>query len=123
MEVLRRDAIRDVALIKTNPIGGTSLPIRTTQSAAAEEVYAIGSPKSKELAGTVTKGILSADRISNNQNFLQSDVAITNGNSGGPLIDAKGFVIGISTQGIPGTALNFFIPIMDALKKLAIDLH
>jgi serine protease Do len=122
-EVLRKDAGRDVALIKTTPFDGTSLAVRMTPGLTAEDVYAIGSPRSKGLAGTVTKGILSADRVIDNQHFLQGDVAITFGNSGGPLIDAEGFVIGISTKVIPGTALNFFIPITDALKKLSMDVR
>jgi hypothetical protein len=51
-------------------------------------------------------------------------VAINHGNSGGPLIDEKGQVIGIAVLGIlPGGAsagLNFFIPIDDALRALSL---
>ncbi len=91
----------------------------------AEEVYSIGSPLGKSLAGTVSRGILSAtDRTFENKTFLQSDVNVTHGNSGGPLIDTKGAVIGISQSGFPANGnLNFFIPINEALKKLAVEIQ
>jgi serine protease Do len=56
--------------------------------------------------------------------FIQSDVAITHGNSGGPLLDEKGQVIGIAESVIEPAgsqiSLNFFIPIDDALRVLGL---
>lgn len=59
--------------------------------------------------------------------MIQSDVAVTHGNSGGPMFDDKGNVIGLTDLGIPGqdgepTAVNLFIPIKDGLKTLNIEL-
>ncbi len=122
-EVLRTDAARDVALVKTDLVNFAPMALRLTPSLMAEEVYALGSPRGKDYSGTLTKGILSAARKMDNQTYLQSDVAVTRGNSGGPLLDASGAVIGIVAKGIEGTALNLFIPIGDALKKLSIEVR
>lgn len=61
-----------------------------------DDIYAIGAPRS--LAYTLTKGILSAkDRRVGNHSYLQIDAAINSGNSGGPLLNARGEVIGMNT--------------------------
>jgi len=119
-EVLRSDARRDVALIKTESIGARTLGVRVSEPNVGEDVYAIGSPLHEKLSGTMTKGILSGHRIIAEQRWLQSDVAILPGNSGGPLLDASGRVIGISCRAVAsGMAnLNFFVPIGDAMSKL-----
>jgi serine protease Do len=96
-----------------------------------ESVIAIGNPLSKEFAGTVTSGIISATQRavtigSNEYNYIQTDAAINGGNSGGPLINARGEVIGINsakiaTESVEG--IGFAIPIntlidgLDALSK------
>ena len=59
--------------------------------------------------------------------MIQADVDIQGGNSGGPLVDASGNVVGISVAGIgpPGkfsSGVNFFIPIQDALRALDIKI-
>ena len=93
-----------------------------------EEVYAIGSPIDKSLAGTVSKGIVSKF-ASNSQGLedIQADVDIHGGNSGGVLLDQHGNAVGISYAGIgtpdkKSVGLNFFIPVMDALEKLNLRL-
>jgi S1-C subfamily serine protease len=54
---------------------------------------------------------------------IQADVTIQSGNSGGPLLDSRGNVVGICFSGIGefNTGINFFIPIEDALEKLRIE--
>lgn len=126
-EVIRRHPKRDVAIIQVEKSGNLPIPIRTTPLKVTEEVFAIGSPRAKKFSGTVTRGIVS--KFTTNQSGMediQADVDIQGGNSGGVLLDAKGNIVGISYAGIgpPGkfsSGLNFFIPIMDALKKLNID--
>lgn len=92
-------------------------------------VFTVGSPMGSTYAGTVTKGILSGkDRLietqtSNNSesfivNVLQTDAAISPGNSGGPLVNLAGDVIGITslklvTDSVEG--MGFAIPIEDAM--------
>ena len=73
----------------------------------------------------MTKGIVSATRVRDGLPYIQSDVAVTHGNSGGPLLDEKGRVIGITASGLTSNGtpigLNFFIPIDDALKALSLS--
>jgi len=125
-EVTRRHPKRDIAIIQVEKSGHIPIPIRTRPLKTAEEVYAIGSPLDKEFSGTVTRGIVSkftTNRVG--MEDIQADVAIQGGNSGGPLLDKNGNVVGISYAGIgsPGqssTGVNFFIPIADALRRLNI---
>lgn len=123
-DVVRSDAKRDVALVRTTP-KATPLAIRRTPARLGETVFAVGTPLDKALAGTVTRGAVSATRLLEGQPFIQSDVAVTHGNSGGPLLDERGAVIGLTDWGIaPNGAsanLNFFIPIDDALRVLALE--
>ena len=119
------DARRDVALIKAESRGRRPLAVRRAPVVLGEGVFAIGTPLEETLQNTMTKGIVSAQqRVFDGLPFIQSDVGVTHGNSGGPLLDEKGAVIGLTASGreINGApvGLNFFIPIDDALKALAI---
>ncbi|NCC23043.1 MAG: serine protease [Alphaproteobacteria bacterium] len=131
-EVVRLDPVRDVALLRLEepPGPGTvaTLPVRLDEPAVGETVYAIGAPRLKRRQDTVTKGIVSARRFDRRENlpFIQADVDIYGGNSGGPLLDENGNVVGISVLGYkvaPDTlgGLNWFIPIEDALKRLDVE--
>ena len=94
-------------------------------------VFAIGSPSGSNYRGTVTKGILSGkDRLvnvavnggtSHNMKLLQTDAAMDYGNSGGPLCNSKGQVIGMNSlklvkEDITGT--NFAIAIEDVMRRI-----
>ncbi len=125
-EVVRANRKRDVALVKTTPPKGVApLAIRYTPVQLGETIYAIGTPREKEFFGTLTRGIVSTvRRVIDGQGYIQSDVAVTHGNSGGPLLDEKGWIVGIAQSvyepdGI-GQNINFFIPIEEALKALAL---
>ncbi|RAK60022.1 hypothetical protein DJ021_09505 [Phenylobacterium hankyongense] len=124
-EVLRSDVRRDVALIKVDPHGRAALPLRTAAPEAGETVFAIGMPLEKDFQNTLTKGVVSAVRMHEGQRFIQSDVAVDHGNSGGPLLDENGQVVGITDWGYAPDGishnLNFFIPIDDALRILALS--
>jgi serine protease Do len=121
-EVIRTHKARDVALIRTNPHGRQPLALHRGTAAAGSTVFAVGTPLDLKFQGTVTKGIVSANRIFDGFSFIQSDVGVSHGNSGGPLLDEKGAVVGITDwghreDGEPAN-LNFFIPIGDALDFL-----
>ncbi|WP_174999422.1 S1C family serine protease [Rugamonas aquatica] len=126
-EVLRSDEARDVALIKTEPAGMPALSIREDEPNIGEEVYVIGSPLGDTFNTSLTRGILSGYRVLDKQRLLQSDVSILPGNSGGPLLDTGGRVIGITVLHLAEartmTGMNFFIPIGDALTILGVDLR
>lgn len=123
-EVVRVDRRRDVALIKVAAPRGRALPIRRAPAELGETVYAIGTPLESSLQNTVTKGVVSGMRLMDGESFIQSDAPITHGNSGGPLLDDKGAVVGLADLGTDpalGSTINFFIPIGDALKVLALQ--
>jgi S1-C subfamily serine protease len=111
-------------VVKTEP-KSTALSVRTTAVQLGEAVFAVGTPLDKSLANSLTRGIVSAQRLIEGQPYIQSDVAVTHGNSGGPLLNEAGQVVGITVSGLePNGApigLNFFIPIADALKALGIQ--
>ena len=116
---------RDVALIKTNPRDRAPLALKRGAVSPGQRVYAIGSPKGMNFQGTVTSGVISADRIIDGLRYIQSDTAISPGSSGGALLDESGSVIGITVShylndGQPA-GLNMFIPIGDAMDFLALE--
>lgn len=122
-EVAKIDSKVDIALLKIQPPGGCPfLPMGDSEECeAGDAVIAIGSPI--HLTGTVTKGIISAKRkVSKlNRTYIQTDTALNRGNSGGPLINMSGEVIGINTLKVvlPGfEGLNFALSINDAKKFL-----
>lgn len=127
-EVLRRDTRRDVALVKIPPpTGRAPLALVAAKPESGTDVYAIGTPLDEGLQGTVTRGVVSAVRELDGLNYIQSDVTVNPGNSGGPLIDKTGAVIAITVaayqpDAIP-TGINLFIPIADALAALNIRIE
>ena len=107
-EVVGVDSPTDLALLRIKPGRSLSfLPLGDSESLRVGEwVMAVGSPLG--LADTVTVGVVSAKNRRINistdtsfENFIQTDAAINFGNSGGPLIDLQGRVVGINT------AINF----------------
>ena len=126
-EVLARHRGRDVALLRAGLARSLPLPLRLDEPNVGEVVYSIGAPSGEELSGTMRQGIISAKRVRWDQLWLQSDVAVNGGNSGGPLVDRKGNVVGIASWARADdaggeTGINFFVPITDALHKLGITL-
>ena len=137
-EVLRIDKVRDVALLKLTEIPKTldivTLPIRPEKLTVSEDIYAIGAPHSyKTLQDTVSKGIVSGHKSLKIESirlpYFQGDVSVHKGNSGGPVLDKNGNIVGLSVLGyhVPqtsyGVGLSFFIPITEALRALNITLN
>ena len=122
-EVIRSDKPRDIALIKTDPRGHKPLPLRAAPVSIGDDIYAIGAPTGEKFQDTVTKGIVSAMRVYQGHNFIQSDVGVTHGNSGGPIIDSKGQVVGVTDLGFDDAPMvNLFIPIGEAQSFLGVQL-
>ena len=127
-DVLRRDKFRDVALIKVPLRIINKIFINLNEPKITDEVFAVGTPINESLKTTVTKGIISNFRNdkASNLKFIQSDAAISPGNSGGPLFDKNGNVIGISVAkyiGNESEGLGLFIPIKEALKAIKIKIE
>jgi serine protease Do len=130
-EVVGRDTLSDLAVLKIRPRGalpfvrfGDSRRVRV-----GDWVIAIGNPFT--LGGTVTAGIVSALHrnigAGNYDRYIQTDAPINSGNSGGPMFDLQGNVIGINTALISPTGGNVGIgfaipaeqalPIVEALRR------
>jgi S1-C subfamily serine protease len=124
--VLRKHVARDVALLRTDPKGrdGRPLPIRDAPLGTAETVFALGAPLDRALAASITRGTVSArDRVNDHDMpLIQADVDVQPGNSGGPLVDEHGNVVGLSVSGVGERSIgvNFFVPIADALARLGL---
>jgi S1-C subfamily serine protease len=91
----------DIAVLKISNPEPNQTVIRVgsaLNARAGQEVIAIGSALGT-LQNTVTRGIVSALRQSGNVMLVQTDAAVNPGNSGGPLLDRNGVVIGITTMG------------------------
>lgn len=114
-KIIGRDAKTDIALIKVEEKGLPFVPLGDSETLQVGDwVMAIGNPFG--LSHTVTAGIVSAiGRIIGAgpyDHFIQTDASINFGNSGGPLINMKGEVIGINAAIVAGgQGIGFAIPI------------
>lgn len=125
-KVIASNSSRDVAVIKLDATLPSHFNVRKELPNIGEDVYALGSPLEESLKSTLSKGIVSAFREENKLNYIQSDVNVNPGNSGGPLIDKNGNVVGITVSGYSinkaPQGINFFIPINEALSTLNLKL-
>jgi serine protease Do len=122
-KVVGTDKESDVAVIKVENTSYPALPKGDSDNLKVGElVMAVGSPF--ELSQSVTTGIISAlERnavgINNYESFIQTDAPINRGNSGGPLVNMNGEVIGINSAIVSGSSGNdgigFAIPIKMAV--------
>jgi len=123
-KILHRDPAHDLALIQIEPKKKLTAFLKLGDSEGlqvGQKVLAIGNPFG--LAGTLTTGIVSSlhrkiqseERGSDLEDMIQTDASINSGNSGGPLLDSQGNVIGINTAiyGPNGgsVGIGFAIPI------------
>lgn len=124
------DPESDIAVIQVDRPGLTIAKLGDSDLVRQGELaIAIGNPLGHNLAGTVTAGIISAvDRTlqidRRTLKLLQTDAAINQGNSGGPLVNSRGEVIGMNTAKLAGTVIeglgfaipsNVFIPIVQQI--------
>ncbi len=119
----------DIAVLK---VSASDLPAitlaKSENSYVGEVVYAIGCPDSYDFAWSVTMGIISHTsrnvkiydddgKLEKTMNLIQTDVSVNPGNSGGPIINTRGEVVGIVTLKITNTeGMGFAIPIDGALE-------
>jgi serine protease Do len=118
--IVGQDPSTDIAVIKIDGEGLPSVELGDSDAMRVGDwAIAVGNPL--ELAGTVTVGVISAmGRVDLNirggtplyQDFIQTDASINFGNSGGPLVNINGEVIGVNTAINPGaTGIGFAIPV------------
>ena len=128
--VVGGDSSRDIAVLQLDdPSGVVPADLGSSADVAVgDQVVAIGNALALEGGPTVTQGIVSAiDRSidtpsSRLTNLIQTDAAISSGNSGGPLVNAAGQVIGVNTAvassggGVQASNIGFVIPIEAAME-------
>ena len=126
--VLGGDADNDIAVLQLDDASGVvPATFASGDVAVGDQVVAIGNALALDGGPTVTQGIVSAlgRTIETEQGTLtgliQTDAAISSGNSGGPLVDAAGAVVGINTAVAASNGqqqasnIGFVIPIANAL--------
>lgn len=136
-KIVGSDVYSDIAVLSVEDSDKISAAIlgESTKSKVGDTVFTVGSPEGSDYAGTVTKGVLSAQErlvavaLANNETsdyymqVLQTDAAINPGNSGGPICNTNGEVIGITNMKLVDDTvegMGFAIPIEEALKVSAI---
>ncbi len=131
-EVVGYDSTNDIALLKIDATGLDAAEIGSSDDLiVGDQVVAIGNPLG-ELTSTLTVGYVSAKErtVSTDGtiiNMIQTDAAINSGNSGGPLFNMKGQVVGITTAKYSGASssgatiegIGFAIPIDDVMDGVA----
>jgi S1-C subfamily serine protease len=130
-KVVGTDPATDIAVLKVNAPSRALKPLTLGDSSAVrvgDQVIAIGNPLGYDRS--VTSGIVSAvqrsitapNQVSTIGHVIQTDAALNHGNSGGPLLNAAGEVIGVNAQIAPSNAnanigIGFAIPI-DTVKQI-----
>lgn len=113
-EVIARDPPQDIALLKLPGSGHGCLPLSDASPApVGSDVFAIGAPASEDLSFSLSRGVVSGHREMDGYSFLQTDASLNPGNSGGPLLNRQGEVIGIVSFKIAGQlfeGLGFGVP-------------
>ncbi|RBW68949.1 trypsin-like peptidase domain-containing protein [Bacillus taeanensis] len=133
-EVVAFDRVKDITVLKLSEDLYKRPPVALAPSETvkpSEEVYALGFPGAADLiddtpsgeAGdvTITRGIVSKISEEGGRKIFQIDANISGGNSGGPLVNKDGYVIGINTFGVQGVSgingavqINELIPLLDS---------
>ena len=116
------DSQLDMAIVKVNKTGLTPAELGNSDDVTTGDIaVAIGNPLGLDLQRSVTQGIISGlDRTIETEQgtmtgLIQTDASINSGNSGGPLLNQNGQVIGINTaKASQGEGLGFAIPINTA---------
>jgi serine protease Do len=132
--IVGTDSTTDLAVLKISSTNVSSVASfgNSNDIAAGQDVLAIGSPMGSEYANTVTKGIISAKKRTITAksgaaatSVIQTDAAINSGNSGGPLINMAGQVIGINsmklasdTNGSNVEGMGFSIPSNEVVRVI-----
>lgn len=119
--LLRMDVVQDAAILQvpTMPKDIEPLGVDFSFQSQGRRTFAIGHPLL--LYWSVADGIVSSDRIWTNpvRHLIQVSIPLNPGNSGGPILNDEGLVIGVASFGIVGAnSLSFIVP-MDTFVKLA----
>ncbi|WP_426732097.1 S1C family serine protease [Myxococcus faecalis] len=102
----------DLAVLPAMPLPPTTLRLATSEPLIGESIFVIGAPQG--LSNTVSTGIISALRGNEGKRWIQITAPISQGSSGGPVLNQAGEVVGVSVAVLrDGQNLNFAVPIRD----------
>jgi S1-C subfamily serine protease len=124
--VVRLSKKHDVALLSLGP-SATPPPCLAFDPAVqtpGSDVFAIGSPGGELLGFSLSRGIVSGLRSIEGVELIQTDASLSPGNSGGPLVDRQGRVVGVVSRKIAAHAvegLGFAVPIQAGLSALKLE--
>lgn len=117
-KVVCSDELSDLAIVKVDKIGLTPIPFADKNTiVSGKTAIAIGTPISLSMRNTVTKGIVCGNGVSlkdSHYKLIQTDTTVNPGNSGGPLLNTKGELIGITSSKYVSMSIDnvaFAIPV------------
>jgi serine protease Do len=113
--VVYASALQDIAILKLekSPSSLVPLEVATRSPGSGERIYAVGSPGlgQRILEQSISEGIVSsAARKLDGQTFIQHTAAVNPGNSGGPLLNSMGHVVGVVTLKAGLENVSFAVP-------------
>lgn len=126
--VIRNERRLDIALLRLALPEGVTLPCLPSKLEpvpVGSDVYAIGSPASRELSFSLARGIVSGVRLLDGVQYLQTDAAVNRGNSGGPLVTASGEAAAIVSYKLVGASVEgiaFGVPLGPGLNAIGVSL-
>ena len=124
--ILSKDQEGDLVLLQTYvtpPVSVAPMTLSSSDLKMGDTVFALGSPAGPELAVSLSRGIVSSDRprTFGDRSFIQHDAAVNPGNSGGPLLNVRGQVVGLNVAKIRDTeGISFAIPIEDVRRFIEV---
>ncbi|MBE7046822.1 MAG: trypsin-like serine protease [Ruminococcaceae bacterium] len=117
-KVLCSDELADIAIVKVDKVGLSPISFADKNSImSGKTAIAIGTPISLSMRNTVTKGIVCGNGVSlkdSHYKLIQTDTTVNPGNSGGPLLNTKGELIGITSSKYVSMSIDnvaFAIPV------------
>lgn len=118
----------DMALLKVDGKNFSCLPLAENNYAAepGDNIYAVGTPLDQQFSQSVSKGVISGIRKINGISFFQTDVTLNSGNSGGPILNEKGQIIGVVTMKMSGKGIEgigFCLTSAEVIKALNLKLR
>ena len=111
LKVVRIDRKNDLAILSVDvDLTSKPLPLATGTLSPGEQIFAIGNPEGLE--NTISQGIVSGLRKQDDRDLIQITSPISHGSSGGPILNARGEVVGVAVGMFEnGQNLNFAVPV------------
>jgi hypothetical protein len=124
-ELIRKSEVFDLAIVKIDCTGLPGFALDTTTEAGyGADVYSIGTGVDVSLGQSLSKGIISGKRQIGLSEYLQTDVTINPGSSGGALVSKEGELLGIVSAKMMGVGIEgigFAIPVKTLVKGLKLS--